>query len=92
MFDDVTEILPPLPNVMSDEQPVRFQCNCHHYSGNPCSSMFSSDEFEMIRCCYLEMTREELDIAILAQLSCGMHLSERRKKEEGGQSTCDATH
>ena len=34
--------------------------------------MFSSEEFEAIRCCCLEMTRKELDIAVLTQLSCGM--------------------
>ncbi|XP_035516337.1 uncharacterized protein LOC118327178 [Morone saxatilis] len=44
------------------------------------------EELQMIRYCFLEMTREELDIAILAKLSCGMHLSQltsrTHKKEQ----------
>lgn len=47
---------------------------------------FHAEKLQMIHCCYLEMTREELDIAILAKLSCGMHLSQMtsrfRKKEQ----------
>lgn len=89
-FDNVAEMLLLLPALLTFEErhaaTGRFLCNCNHYSGNPCSSMFSSKEFEAIQCCCLEMTRKELDIAILAQLSCGMHLSDRSShghKKEG---------
>ncbi|CAM4735586.1 unnamed protein product [Leuciscus chuanchicus] len=87
VIEDVAQVLPPAAVQDDDEDEIQeFVCTCKHNGGYPCSTRFKQEELQMIRCCYLEMTREELDIAILAKLSCGMHLSQltscSRKKEQ----------
>ncbi|KAK2157425.1 hypothetical protein NP493_1878g00022 [Ridgeia piscesae] len=74
VFDNIAEILPRLPDSENGPAPVateHFLCG-YRYADGPRSLMFSLEELVGIRCCYLEMSREELDIAIL---SCGMHMS-----------------
>ncbi|KAL2104400.1 hypothetical protein ACEWY4_001268 [Coilia grayii] len=95
-MEDAREILPSLPDPhQGDSNDVgSFICTCKYNDGQPCSTRFSPEELLMIRCCYLEMSREELDIAILAKLSCGMHLSQltsRSKKKEQTVRTSQRT-
>ena len=74
VFENIAEILPRLPDSENGPAPVateHFLCG-YRYADGPRSLMFSLEELVGIRCCYLEMSREELDIAIL---SCGMHMS-----------------
>ena len=74
VFDNISEILPRLPDSENGPAPVateHFLCG-YRYADGPRSLMFSLEELVGIRCCYLETSREELDIAIL---SCGMHMS-----------------
>lgn len=89
VFDNIDEILPQLPALGNGDHVTtdNFRCSCQYYTGSPCSSMFSAEEFNGIRGCYLAMDREELDISILAQLSCGMHLSNNtsHSRKEGAQ-------
>lgn len=76
VIEDVREMLPPIPLLLQDIGDVQdFMCECKYNGGHPSSSRFTTEELQMIRCCFLEMSREELDITILAKLSCGMHLS-----------------
>ena len=96
VFDNIDEILPRLPDLENEELHVtteNFRCSCRYYHDGPCSSMFLVEEFEGIWCCYFEMNREELDIAILAQLSCGMHLSDitLHGRKEGTQRKAQRT-
>ncbi|XP_041373710.1 LOW QUALITY PROTEIN: uncharacterized protein LOC121386766 [Gigantopelta aegis] len=57
------------------QEEKEFQCSCKYYDGQPCSIQFTVDELQNVRLSFMELTREELDVAILAKLSCGMHLS-----------------
>jgi len=78
VFDNIAEILLRLPDPENGPAPVtteNFHCGCRYFADDPCSLMFSLEELDGIRCCYLEMSREYLDITMLAQLSCGMHMS-----------------
>lgn len=63
-----------------------FCCKCKHNNGEPCCTHFDAQELQSIRLGFLELSRDELDIAILAKLSCGMHLTasttKSRKKAE----------
>ena len=91
VIEDVDDILPPLPPLEDHDDPQveaagGFRCSCKHNAGNPCYTMFADGEIEAIRCCFLEMTRDELDIAILAKLSCGMHLSDMTSRSRRAQS------
>ena len=52
-----------------------FRCSCKLNQGQSCSTQFMVDELQNVRLGFMELTREELDVAILAKLSCGMHLS-----------------
>ena len=76
--------MPPLPDTAADEDvpdnEEHFLCNCKHYNGNPCSSMFAPGELSDMRLNYAEMTRDQLDIAVLAKLACGMHLSKETQR------------
>ena len=58
----------------SNEEVV-FKCSCKLNDGQPCHTRYELDELAMIRLQYLPMSHEQLDIAILAKLSCDMHLS-----------------
>ena len=58
----------------SNEEVV-FKCSCKLNDGQPCHTRYKLDELAMIRLQYLPMSHEQLDIAILAKLSCDMHLS-----------------
>lgn len=86
MFDDA--ILPPIPESEQEDVDVQgFKCCCKYNDGHPCSTRFTQEELQLIRCCFLEMTREELDIAVMAKLSCGMHLSELTSRSHQKEQT-----
>ena len=59
------------------ETESEFQLNCRYklFDGQPCHGRFSVDELADVRMQFLGMTHDELEIAIFAKLSCGMHLS-----------------
>ena len=63
----------------SDEEVV-FKCSCKLNDGQPCHTRYELDELAMIWLQYLPMTHEQLDIAILAKLSCGRHLSSMTRR------------
>ena len=46
---------------------------------------YELDELAMIRLQYLPMTHDQLDIAILDKLSCGMHLSSMTRRTRKGE-------
>ncbi|KAL8596970.1 hypothetical protein ACOMHN_027916 [Nucella lapillus] len=60
------------------------QCRCQLNSGRPCHTRFSGDELTSLRRHYLTLSRKELDIAVLAKLECGIHLTDltTRKKRK----------
>ena len=64
---------------------VAFKCSCKLNDGQPCHTRYELDELAMIQLQYLPMTHEKLDIAILAKLSCGMHLSSMTRRTRNGQ-------
>ena len=68
----------------SDKEVV-FKCSCKLNDGQPCHTRFELYELAMIWLQYLPMTHEQLDIAILANLSCGMHLSSMIRRTRKGQ-------
>ena len=70
------------PETVSD---FRITCSCKLNDGQPCHTRYSPEELADVRLQYFSMTHDELDIAVLAKLSCGMHLTsmttQSRKKE-----------
>ena len=70
---------------------VAFRCSCKYNSGAPCTTYFKPEDLQNVRLGFLELSREELDVAILAKLSCGMHLtattSKSRKKQQSQRKT-----
>lgn len=78
--------LPPDPHQGDGDAGSSFICTCQYNDGKPCSTRFLAEELKMIQSTFMEMSREEMDIVILAKLSCGMHLSQltscSKKKEQ----------
>ena len=73
------------------------KCACKLFKGQPCHTQFEPAVVEDLRLNYLAMTRQELDIAILAQLSTGIHLDAaarhgRVSKERRASKTSYALH
>ena len=60
-------------------------CSCKLNEEQPCHTRYSSNELADIKLQYRGMTHDELDIAILAKLSCGMHLSSMTTQSCKGQ-------
>ena len=48
-------------------------CSCKLNDGQPCHNRYPPEELSDVRLQYGSMTHDELDIAVLAKLSCGMH-------------------
>ena len=63
----------------SDEEVV-FKCSCKLNDGQPCHTRYELYELAMIWLQCLPMSHEQLDIAILAKLSCDMHLSSMTRR------------
>ena len=61
-------------------QDVTIKCSCKLNNGQPCHARYAPSELADIHLQYLAMTRR--DIAVLAKLSCGMHLSSMTRKTE----------
>ena len=76
------------PETVSD---FRITCSCKLNDGQPCHTRYSPEELADVRLQYFSMTHDELDIAVLAKLSCGMHLTsmttQSRKKEQKERKT-----
>ena len=70
-----------------DEEPeeITVSCSCKLNDGQSCHTRFSSDELAGVRLQFLDLTRSELDIAVLAKLSCGIHLSSLTSSSRKGQ-------
>ena len=73
------------------------KCACKLFKGQPCHTQFDPAVVEDLTLNYLAMTRQELDIAILAQLSTGIHLDaaarhDRVSKERRASKTSYALH
>ena len=66
-------------------QDVTIKCSCKLNDGQPCHTRYAPGELADIQLQYLAMTHDELDIAVLAKLSCGMHLSSMTRKTRRGQ-------
>ena len=60
------------PETVSD---FRVTCSCKLIDGQPCHTRYTPEELADVRLQYFSMTHDELDIAVLAKLSCGMHLT-----------------
>ena len=64
---------------------IVFKFRCKLNDGQPCHTRYELDELAMIRLQYLPMTHDQLDIAILDKLSCGMHLSSMTRRTRKGE-------
>ena len=53
-----------------------FKCTCTLFDGLPCSTHYSTAELLEMRMHHLSMTREELDIIVLAKLSTAIHVDQ----------------
>ena len=87
MYSDVSDTDSELPAVELNQAPEsevtgidptveldsEFTCKCKY--NKVCSTLFHRETLQMMHLSYLDLTREELDIAVLSKLSCGMHLS-----------------
>ena len=58
-----------------------FTCKCKHNAGTPCSKQFCYDLILETRLQYLELSSAEKDIAILAKVACGAHMSAETRRE-----------
>ena len=80
------EIMPRGNGDTTEAEPeCQLTCKCKLYDGQPCHGRFLVDELANVRLQFLGMTHDELDIAILAKLSCGMHLSSLTTSSRKGQ-------
>ena len=80
------EIMPRGNGDTTETEPeCQLTCKCKLYDGQPCHGRFSVDELANVRLQFLGMTHDELDIAILAKLSCGMDLSSLTTSSRKGQ-------
>ena len=61
-------------DVESVSEEITVSCSCKLNDGQSCHTRFSSAELADVRLQFLDLTRAELDIAVLAKLSCGIHL------------------
>ena len=73
-------------DVTAEANEPEFMCKCQHNKGTPCCTAFHPEALQMMRLGYLELSRDELDIAVLSKLSSGMHLTastaKSRKREQ----------
>lgn len=77
------EELPDAQNTATLNYPGPFPCIC----SNPCYAKFSPQDIEGFRLQYLSLEKNELDIALLAKIACGIHISsETIKSKKGAQS------
>ena len=71
----------------SDQVQESFKCGCKHYQGKPCFLRFDKEEIESTRLQFLELTKEEMDIAITSHLCSCMHRGElTARSKKSGQS------
>ncbi|XP_025110033.1 uncharacterized protein LOC112573679 [Pomacea canaliculata] len=73
------------------------ECKCHLNNGQPCHTRFSVGELMDTRMHYMTISKKELDIAVLAKLECGIHLSrmttrKKRKPTERKKHRTDFYH
>lgn len=73
------------------------ECKCHLNNGQPCHTRFSVAELMDTRMHYMTISKKELDIAVLAKLECGIHLSrmttrKKRKPTERKKHRTDFYH
>ena len=66
-------------------QDVTIKCSCKLNDGQPCHIRYVPGELADIQLPYLAVTHDGLDVAVLAKLSCGMHLSSMTRKTRRGQ-------
>ena len=52
-----------------------FKCHCKYFNKKPCYQRYTQPELMALRNQYKALNKKELDIAILAKLQTGMHLS-----------------
>ena len=73
------------------------ECKCHLNNGQPCHTRFSVGELMDTRMHYMSTSKKELDIAVLAKLECGIHLTKmttrkKRKPTERKKHRTDFYH
>lgn len=56
---------------------LRRGCGCQTWNGRQCSIQFSIDHVQQVRASCLELTHNELDMAILGQLAATTHTSDK---------------
>ena len=62
-------------------------CKCKLNDDKPCYTAFDESDILDRRDDYIAMTREELDLAILSKLACGIHLDQFTKKSKQKEQT-----
>ena len=91
-MDEVTKAVQRMDaeNMPSDES-GHFICKCKHNDGVPCSTLFCRDLLMETRLQYIDLSSTEKDIAILAKIACGAHMSadteNRRVPRPSGRET-----
>ena len=90
-----TVVVPPDPDCleMEEKKYVQFYCSsgcgCELSSGKPCSQQFSVDHFLEFRGQCKELTRTELDVALLGELSAFMFSNEQTARATTQQHPSD---
>ena len=69
------------------EEGEAFTCTCKHYEGKPCYLQFSAEEVTRARLDFMELTKEEKDIAITSHLSSCMHRDSTTSRSKKGVQT-----
>ncbi|KAK3793456.1 hypothetical protein RRG08_061423 [Elysia crispata] len=69
------------------EEGEAFTCTCKHYEGKPCYLQFSAEEVTRARLDFMELTKEEKDIAITSHLSSCMHRDATTSRSKKGVQT-----
>ncbi|KAK7100005.1 uncharacterized protein [Littorina saxatilis] len=58
------------------------ECKCQLNNGEPCHTRFSVRELMDTRSHYMSISKKELDIAVLAKLECGIHLTKMTTRKK----------
>ena len=85
--DAIADVVMPRGHGQERDADTPLTCKCKLNEGQPCHTRYEDGVLADVRMQFLGMSHDELDIAILAKLSCGMHLSSvttksRRKHQQ----------
>ncbi|XP_012939228.2 uncharacterized protein LOC106012062 [Aplysia californica] len=88
VIEDLTPVIQEFrPTAPEHQEAGEWQpCTCKRFNGQPCFSRYTKEEIESCRLSFMSLTKEELDVAIMAKIQVCIHLGSETQRTKKAQT------